>query len=466
MFFMNWVEDEFSELSLGDNRLNERCRKIIGQLGLAPGRTIPQTFQTWGEIKATYNFFGNDAVSEKKLLKPHMKKTIERIQEYPVVLLISDTTELDYTSKIAMEGRERVTNKKKGLWLHPTMAITSEKLPLGLVEINFWSRRPDLPENSSAYRNARDKAPIKDKESYRWLQSYQAACKISRETPNTQIIHVCDSEADIIEIFEDAEQQRKQSKHANFIIRSKYDRQLLETDEEGNHKKLRKNLLEAPSLGEVEFTIASTERRKGRIVKQQLKSATLILNRGCKDLTVQVNAIMAFEKAPPKGEEPITWILITDLPINTFEDVNKVISYYICRWQIELLFKALKSGCKIEERQLQTTGRMKNLITIFLILAWRVLFTMMIGRRCPEILCSDIFNNAEWKSVYKILNRKSKLPETPPKLKEFIVMVATLGGYVNHKNAEPPGIKVMWKGLMRMIDFALAWESFSEDANY
>ena len=123
-------------------------------------------------------------------------------------------------------------------------------------------------------------------------------------------------------------------------------------------------------------------------------------------------------------------------------------------------FKVLKSGCKIEERQLQTTERMKALLAIFMLLSWRVMFTMMLGRVCSEMSAGDLFEASEWKSVYKILNKKKALPRKPPKLSEFIVMVATLGGYVEQKGGEPPGVKTIWKGMARMVDFSIAWEAF------
>ncbi len=103
---------------------------------------------------------------------------------------------------------------------------------------------------------------------------------------------------------------------------------------------------------------------------------------------------------------------------------------------------------------------MKNLIAIFMVLAWRVMFTMMLGRVCGEISAGEVFEEAEWKSVYKVSNPKKALPRKPPTLGEFVVMIAALGGYIDRKNADPPGVKVMWKGMGRMVDFAIAWEAF------
>lgn len=458
---MSWMEDEMIFIDLGDRRLNKRCLSIIEKLGLAPGRTIPQAFQARSEIKATYNFFDNDLVSEDKILAPHLQKTIGRIEEYPVVLLVSDTTDINYTTKNAMVNKERLDNKQSGLWLHATIAVTPDRLNLGLVQANFWHREKEVAKKGGSAKKARDKKPIEVKESYRWLQSYQKACDIAKEVPRTQIINISDRECDIIEYFELAESEINKEFKANFIIRSQHNRLIEANDTEPEAiNKLWEKLEKADTLGELEFTISTRGDRKSRKVKQKLKATSVTLKPADKNKSVVVNAVMAIEESPPEGEDPVTLIFITDLPIKTFKDVCQIIEYYLCRWQIELFFKVLKSGCKVEERQLQTTERIKNLISIFFVLAWRVMFTMMLGRICGEMSCSDLFEEAEWKSVYKILNKKKTLPRKPPSLSEFVVMISRLGGYVEQKDGEPPGVKTMWKGMARMVDFSLAWETF------
>ena len=453
---MSWANEEFKTLNIGDLRLNRRAIHLFDQIGFSPGRTFPQIFQTWRELKACYNFFDNILVTGEKLLAPHIQNTIERIRQFPVVLLPCDTTELDYTTKDAMKGKERVTNQKEGIWLHPTLAVTPERLTLGIVEANFWHRNPEVADKSAASKTARENAPIEEKESYRWLQSYRKACEIAKLVPSTQLIHLADREGDMMEIFEEAVKQRTQGVHANFIIRSQYNRNI----ESETGCKLWDILKQQASLGEIEFFIPATKKRKERKVIQSLKSTTITVVR--KNKQAEVNAVMAIETTPPDGEEPIVWVLITDLPINTFENVKTVISHYLCRWEIELFFKVLKSGCKIEDRQLRTTNRMQNLITLFMVVSWRVMFTMMLGRSCPDLLCSDLFEEAEWKSVYKVLNRNKPIPEKAPTLGEFMIMIAILGGYIRQKSGGPPGVKVIWKGMGRMKDFALAWEAATE----
>jgi hypothetical protein len=149
------------------------------------------------------------------------------------------------------------------------------------------------------------------------------------------------------------------------------------------------------------------------------------------------------------------------LPIDTFDQVSLIIKYYLTRWEIEVFFKILKSGCEVEERRL-TGGSLTSLIALFLIIAWRIQYVMKLGRSCPEISTEMVFSASEWKSTYKVLNKNSKLPTKPPSLSEFIIMIAKLGGYLNRKNDPPPGPKAMWIGFNRMSDFSLAWETFGD----
>jgi hypothetical protein len=457
---MSWVEEELATINLGDVRLDNRAIKIATVLNFAPGKTIPQAFKSRADIKACYNFYQNDQVNEEKLLLPHIERTIERIKEFPVVLCPSDTTEIDLTSKRAMQDKQRLTNTKEGIWLHATIAVTPERLTLGSIEANFWERKP---ERVGKKRTEIDKAPIEEKESYRWLQGYRTACKIAREVPKTQIISLFDREGDIIEIFAEASEQRKQGCAAHFVVRSNHDRNIQNDNEEESEStiKLRKKLQNSEAIGELEFTIQERSNRKARKVRQRLKATSMVLTpRNKKDIRVEVNTVMCEEIDPPEGEKPIVWVFITDLPIETFTDVELIVKYYLCRWEIETFFKVLKSGCKIEDRQLKYASSMRNLISLFIILAWRIMYTMMLGRVCSDMSAGDLFEDAEWKSVCKIYDRKKPLPRKPPPLGEFILMIAALGGYVRQKNGPPPGVKTMWKGMARMLDFAIAWEAF------
>jgi len=192
--------------------------------------------------------------------------------------------------------------------------------------------------------------------------------------------------------------------------------------------------------------------------------------------SVTINAVMVREVNPPEGETPVEWILLTTLPISTVEEVQAIIHYYTVRWMIEIYFRTLKSGCRIEDRRFETLPRMLVCTAIYIIVAWRTLFVCRLGRSCPDMACDVIFEPAEWQSVWSVHHRGKVLPKRPPPLSEMIRLVAMLGGYVNRSRANrdgtsasqggssaetaPPGVETLWKGLQRLRDLAWAWETF------
>ena len=167
-----------------------------------------------------------------------------------------------------------------------------------------------------------------------------------------------------------------------------------------------------------------------------------------------VNVVLVSEPNPPPGAEPIEWILLTDLPIDTVADVLRIIDYYMCRWQIEIFFRVLKSGCKVEESQLETAERFQPYLALCLIVAWRVMYVMMLGRECPELPCDVAFDDDEWQSVYATV-KKAPPPAEPPPIKTIIDLIASLGGWLGRKCDGEPGPKAMWVGMQRMTDLAL-----------
>jgi len=181
--------------------------------------------------------------------------------------------------------------------------------------------------------------------------------------------------------------------------------------------------------------------------------------KGCKLPAVQVNAVLLAEEGPPAGEEPIVWLLLTSLPVETFTQACQVAEYYCCRWELEIYFRILKSGCKVEELQLEQESRMQAALALYLIVAWRVQFVVMMGREYPDMSCEAVLSEAEWKSVYEIVTGKPA-PRKPPPLATMVEMIGQLGGYLGRKHDGPPGPKAMWIGLQRLRDFAQAWDSF------
>jgi hypothetical protein len=458
----DWIENEFSTLYIGDARIDKRGKEIFSAFGNAPGSPISQVFKSWAEMKACYRFFSNARVTPEKLLSPHSFATIKRIKTFPVVLLPTDTTSGDYTDKPSIEGLGRLSANQSGdnygIYVHPTLAVTPERLCLGVVGAKIWTREI---KKSKLSRTEKKNRPIEEKEIYRWIESYNLACEVAEQTPKTQIISITDREGDFTDLFAEVYKRKEENpKSADVIVRSCQDRCLEEKEPDSEKSiKLRQALHSSSELGEIEFTLPATQGRKQRVVKQTIKARTVTF-KGTKNRKIKINAVMAIEENPPEGEKALCWIFLTTLPIGTFEEAVRIIEYYLCRWEIEIFNKILKSGCKIEEKQLQTADRLMILIALFLILAWRIQYLMMLGRTCPNISSATIFEECEWKSVFKILHKNEPIPSEAPLLKDFIRMIAMLGGYIGRNNDPPPGPKVMWKGMTRMSDFSMAWEAF------
>jgi hypothetical protein len=173
---------------------------------------------------------------------------------------------------------------------------------------------------------------------------------------------------------------------------------------------------------------------------------------------VQVNVVLVSEPNPPAGEEPVEWMLLTTLPIDTPERVRTVVEHYCVRWNIEILFRTLKSGCRVEQRRFEHVDRLLPAIAMYLIVAWRTMLAVRLGRECPDADCEVLFEPSEWRAVWSAVTGQTP-PGKPPTLATIVRMVAGLGGYVSRPDSEP-GPQTVWIGLQRMRDLAWAWDTF------
>jgi hypothetical protein len=211
---------------------------------------------------------------------------------------------------------------------------------------------------------------------------------------------------------------------------------------------------------EISFQLATRPGREARLVTQQVFAATVaIKDRQHRDAALTVSAILMVESAPPVGEEPVVWLLITSLPVTTPAEIETVIQYYLSRWMIELFFKVLKSGCHVEEVCLRTRERLLNYVALYALISWRLLLVTRLARECPDVPCTVVFSPDEWQAVYQMVHHR-RPPADPPTLREMTHAVARLGGFLGRTGDGEPGMKAMWIGLNRMADFASAYEMF------
>jgi hypothetical protein len=460
-----WIDEELVDLNLGDKRLDQRAKVLLERFMANPPASINAACHGWSETLAAYRFFDNDKVREDKILEPHRRATIRRMAQHPVTLVVQDTTELDFTGT-EIEGDGPLSYEyRTGFLDHNLVAFTPEGLCLGVLDAQIWARgdQPQAPWKQRKFE------PIETKESFRWVQMYREACKIREEALPTQVVMVADSEADIYEMFVEAEKS-PQFCRADYVIRLRENRSLPEANPQAGAEafhKLFDAIASAPVLVRRKLKLSRTPKRRARTAKVEICAKSITLKppfrRGRRLASVTLNVILIREINAPPDEEPIRWLLATSLPIATLTEVERVIHYYICRWQIEVYYRVLKTGCKVEDIQLETADRLKRCLMLYKIVAWRVLYATMLGRECPTLGCDVIFVEHEWKSVWTITT-DSHPPDSAPPLQEFLILLAKLGGYNNRKQDGPPGPQAIWSGMRRMHDFALAWTKFGPDA--
>jgi hypothetical protein len=472
-----WIADELCTADLGDDRLNQRYRLLLDRLSLKPSLKFTAACRGWAEVQAAYRFVNNPRVDAATLLTPHRDATLQRIRCYAVVVLVQDSTETDLTRPHEqVHGAGPLNDADRlGLYMHNVLALTPQRLPLGTVATSVWARDAQQFDQTPRAKRAQRKAkPIQDKESFRWLQGYQQACAVATACPQTQIICVSDSEGDIYECLAADKQLAAEQRPAQWIVRACQDRAVV-PDSAAAVGPLFSAAAAGPVLQTRTIEVSKRQpkskdgrkRKQARAARQArvtVQAARLTLRGpqrpGGKLADVAVNVVLVREPAPPAGQERIEWLLLTSLPMDTVEQVLAVVEYYCCRWQIEIYYRVLKSGCQVERSQLHSAEAFEAYLALCLIVAWRVLYVLMLGRECPELACAAVLEPEEWQAVYTVVHG-AEPPVAAPPLGDMVRMIARLGGYLGRKGDGPPGPKAMWQGMQRMTDLALGWQAFN-----
>jgi len=452
----SWAEEEVKTAALGDQRLNKRLVKVLDHLGQHPQISIPAACGGWAETLGAYRFFDHEKATFESVLTPHRAATLERMAACPVVLLAQDTTEDNECRCLGPKGLGTLKNTEKHeRRLHPTVAFTPERICLGVIKATYWSR--DKPNQC----NERRSKGVDEKESGRWLESYADSCSLQGQLPNTLIVNLADREGDIYEWFAEYADYAPETR-AQWLVRAAQNRCLQGGEQNVAHRKLWETLEQAPILGYLDVEIKPRPNRAGRQATVTVRAATVNLappqRTGYHLPGITVNAVLAQEETPPPDVEALEWLLLTSLPVASFEQAMTVVAWYAVRWCIEVYFHVLKSGCQIKRLQLETEERFLPCLALYMIIAWRVLFTLMLGRTCPDLDCEVIFERQEWQAAYIVIKRCLP-PQEPPRLGELICLIASLGGYLGRKHDGSPGPKTMWIGLQRLRDFVIALEA-------
>lgn len=460
MYTNSWVVDEFSDAPFADDRMVKRLMQIADVAYSNPVSSIPEACQSYSATRGAYRFFNNKRVTQEAILMTHKEQTIERMKKHQTVLVIQDTTSLDYRTHPATKGLGNYSSSKGalGLKVHTALAVTEEGLPLGILAQHIWTR--DLADYGK--HHTRDERHISDKESQRWLDTLNRSLKDVPKYINA--VTVCDREADIYEFFSEAVTQQK-----HILVRVCQNRLV---KEEG--KKLINEIQNKSACGAITVNIPRDVegKRSPREAALSIKFCLVTIKRtrrviNSKSLpSLKLYLVLAEEINPPEGVKPIQWLLLTTLPVENLEQAIEKIKWYRQRWKIERYHYVLKSGCKVEELQLESVDSLQNAISIYSVIAWRLLWIKYESENEPEISCDIVLEKNEWEALYCVVNRVPIPPAKPPTLKEATLMIAKLGGFLGRKCDGNPGVKVIWRGLRRLYDIAEGWAIAHLPNNY
>lgn len=441
----------------GDKRLNHRFEFILTILSLKIEHSIPKSFKEWGPIKSVYRFLNNKKVNHQAIIESQFSSWSDLIGK-GVYLSIHDTTELNFTGHRSEKqlGSLQYENKK-GLFLHNTLICEDNGQPLGVFHQHFWARNP----KSLSKKKERKPLPIEEKESNRWIESVARANEFFNQYPLSTIINICDREGDIYELI-----SLPRPSNSHFIIRSCNNRRTKEEDE-----KIWEQVKKEPVRSRYNIEIFDRQSSKKRIAHLEVKWLENIMllppyRRNDKLASVIVSIIYVQEVNPPEGEKPIDWKLLTSLNIETEERALKVIEYYSYRWRIESFHYILKQGCNVESLQLSEEQSLKNAISLYSILACRILTMMYLSRNKPTSPLSIIgFTDQHFFLLKTYLEKNYGFnfhgTMNEPNILNFTHLVGKLGGWLKH-NSPHPGIKILWHGLKELQIIISCYEILSE----
>lgn len=472
----SWAEQEFAEINLGDKRLNERLIKICDRFSDAPESPINQACLDWKETKAAYRFFQNEKVEVNDIIASHRQNTVLRAKTHNIVLALQDTSYFVYTNHPKTEGLGKMSLKigrnkdriySNGLMMHTCLAVTTKGLPLGLFDQKIFTRtlHPDKERRRAGGKYIQDTLPIEEKESYRWLESLSITKKA---IDTTQVITVCDREADVYDFF-----KLSAKIEAPVLVRASQNRTVNRKSryEENDIAKLWDYMSIQPEAGS--YTIEVPQRTQRKHVKARIgRTATVTIKFGKFQLNpprnnpkhkveklpdIEMHAVHVLENDPPEGEDPVEWMLLTNLPVASFDEACEKARWYSLRWRIEMYFKVLKSGFRVEACRLGNAERLARYLAVMSVVAWRLFMITLIARTDPATPCTHLLVDQEWKVLYMKVNRERKLPKRIPTIGDAVIWIARLGGYLARNNDGPPGTIALWRGWKRLTDLTDGW---------
>jgi hypothetical protein len=455
-----WAEEEFKTLDLGDPRREKRVRQMAGDFFANMGRTIPQASAGWAGAKAAYRCLDNEAVTPVAILAAHRAASLARAETEAVVLVVQDTTTVNLSTQPQTRGLGPISNnpgKTLGYFLHASLALGESGAVLGVLDVQTWARDPkQFKRKSSVVRN---RQALEEKESIKWQRSVEAtqAAALATPGPRKLWINVADREGDCYEVYWRAQHWRQQTgEQVHLLVRMQHDREV-----DGETDRLFAHLQRQPVALTWSLQVPAQPGRAARTAVLTLRFTQVSLPPSVqarkylgRTEAVTLWALSACEEHPPTGVAPLHWRLLTTQAVTTADDALTQVRRYSQRWTIELFHKILKSGCRIEARQLETLPRLLRCLQLDVIVAWRVLALSRAGRGDLGALpITQWLTDLEWQLLWVHHHRTGPPPAQPPTTRQAVRWIAQLGGFLARKHDGEPGLLTLWRGLQRLHDF-------------
>jgi hypothetical protein len=365
------------------------------------------------------------------------------MKQHRVILAVNDTTTLNYSAHSETTGLGPINTSADGaigLHLHSLIAFSEQGTPEGLLHVQCWAREPGWEK-----KKARKETPLEEKESYKWMKSYAAAKAVQSRCPETKILVMGDRESDIYELFAEA---RDCSNTPGLVLRAERSRK-----RQTELGKLWEVMPTVTVAGEQELSVPSRGTRKARVARMQIRFAKMDLlpPRDKSHLgKVPISAVYALEQGAPLGNETIEWMILATEPVADFHGALRVLRWYTQRWGIEVFHRTIKSGCRIEDRQLGTAEGLEACLAVDLVVARRIQRMTMLSREKPDLPCTSILEDAEWKALVAHATQYPLPPPKPPTTRAATRMIGALGGFLGRKGDGEPGATCVWRGLQRL----------------
>jgi hypothetical protein len=447
-----WAAREFSGAVFPDKRLVKRLIKIAAHFAQNPSGSLPEASGSWKEAKAAYRFFDNQGVSVQAILKPHQEQTRQRAAAHATVLVVQDTTGLNFQDHPATPGLGLVGPGRHGalgIWLHSSLAFTPEGAALGVVAVDWWVRDPK-DFGKAAQRHGR---PIEEKESYRWLKSYQATVQWAQANPGTRFVNISDREGDLYELFALAAQHPE----TGVLVRARHER------EDRSGASMTELMARVQPAGTMEIEVARKPGQPARRAKMAVKYTSLSLRAPQRSRDSEKPVCLWIVEAQEilaagSTKKPLFWRLVTNVPVTDFASAVEKIQWYGQRWSIEEFHRILKSGCGVEDRQLETVERLSKIMVMDVLVAWRVLALTRTARRAESLPAAECFGEDELAVLKQLQLKKGKVVTAEVTVREAVRLVAQLGGFLARKGDGEPGSMTLWRGLECLSQLTLGYQ--------